>query len=261
MPHVSGVIVTPACDLMNRKVDTATYLPVLSVRELLRSRSFLPEVLRTIDGQLTAGGVSLRFDSDPVSVVAHAATARALDGLVTERLESRTLAAKERAALLRAQAGITVAQAIVSADVRDLVSETRLLLGEKELNNVVTRVVTNSYRTDLHFLPPDEQRPEWSLITEPSVTLFRYPLTLPLDVLDIAASADETAWTQSLRGLEPLFPCVSQLTRRPVKSLRIRPRFLSDLLTRFTALFGRLGSPDFSTTSVSRYVIQICGAS
>ena len=46
-----------------------------------------------------------------------------------------------------------------------------------------------------------------------------------------------------------------------MKALRIRPRFLSDLLTRFTALYSRIGSPDFTEGTVDQYVDQIRGNS
>ena len=36
------VVITPACDLMNRKVETLTYLPIVSVGTYLASGSQLP---------------------------------------------------------------------------------------------------------------------------------------------------------------------------------------------------------------------------
>jgi hypothetical protein len=42
--RTSAIIITPSCDLSNRKVSTVTYLPVISFLEWVSCRDFLPEV-------------------------------------------------------------------------------------------------------------------------------------------------------------------------------------------------------------------------
>ena len=133
------------------------------------------------------------------------------------------------------------------------------LFGERDLAATARRLVTNAHRTDVHFLPADELPDRWSTTTEPSVALFRFPFSLPIDVVDLAQTVSESSWTDEVRRLQPMYPCVTALLcARPLKVLRVRPRFLSDLLTRFTALYGRLGSPDFHGERIDRYVGQRC---
>src|SRR5208282_1352342 len=101
-----------------------------------------------------------------------------------------------------------------------------------------------------------------SVIQEPSVALFRYPLSIPIDILDLAGTVSEAGWPIEAARLRLLYPCVGTVEApRPLKALRIRPRFLSDLLTRFTGLYGRIGSPDFGDGTIDRYVAQIGGPS
>lgn len=58
----TSIVITPACDLLNRKVETLTYLPVVSVRDYLASRSHLQEILKATAGQLEVLHVGRRLD-------------------------------------------------------------------------------------------------------------------------------------------------------------------------------------------------------
>ncbi len=258
-PRLPAVVITPACDLLNRKVETLTYLPIISVRAYLASRSHLPEILRATNGQLEASGCPRFVDECQSGSLPRAEDLLAVrDKLIGRRTESH-LGSKEEAALIRADAGLRAAAELCAGRGSEaLVPSLRILFGNREFQAVARHLVTNSHRADLHFLPCDEQRPDWSLITEPSLALFRYPLSIPIDILDTAQVASEVAWPTEAARLRALYPCVDAvLAVRPMKVLRIRPRFLSDLLTRFTGLYGRIGSPDFGGGTVTDYVNQI----
>src|ERR1035441_3928507 len=41
----SALVVTPSCDLFNRKVNTITYLPIIPCRDWIGSREFLAEIV------------------------------------------------------------------------------------------------------------------------------------------------------------------------------------------------------------------------
>src|SRR5712671_1245325 len=68
LKSVSGIVVTPACDLANRKVETITYLPIVSLQEYFSSRACLPDHLKVIDGQLTVAGLDVQLSSLTVSL-------------------------------------------------------------------------------------------------------------------------------------------------------------------------------------------------
>src|SRR5688572_11363006 len=46
-----GLVITPACDLAQRKVETITYLPIIPVRTWFSTLAALPEIKRAVDGQ------------------------------------------------------------------------------------------------------------------------------------------------------------------------------------------------------------------
>jgi hypothetical protein len=253
---VAGVIITPACDLAHRKVETLTYLPVVAVGDYVCSRSFLPEILRAIDGQLKVGGIAPGVRS--LSLPPSSEDCRAAQGLITERLGAG-LGVREDLALKRAQAGLAVAVGILE-DIKGMrsIQSLRYLFGERDFSEISSRVVTNSHRIDVHFLPSDDQPIAWSTIPTPSVSLFRYPLSLPVEMLDAAAEVSPETWPDEVRRLSRTYPCAHAMTdTRPLKGLRIRPRFLADLLTRFTGLYVRIGSPDFSESTVAHYTKEI----
>jgi hypothetical protein len=179
--------------------------------------------------------------------------------ILNTRRASARLGEREEIATARAEAGLKGAIALLNgSDPASVFPTLKELFGDKDFTEAARRLVTNSHRSDIHFLPADEQPSQWSIIREPSVALFRYPLSVPLDILDLASVVNEESWSTEVVRLYALYPCVVALkSARPVKILRIRPRFLSDLLTRFTGLYGRIGSPDFSDGTIGRYVAQI----
>src|SRR5437868_5830059 len=59
--RTTGIVITPACDLANAKVDTITYLPVISVRHWLTTTAFLPEIHRHLDRHLCATKITMNW--------------------------------------------------------------------------------------------------------------------------------------------------------------------------------------------------------
>jgi len=49
---LSGIVITPACDLSNRKVETISYLPLIPVCAYFTTPAFMPDIFREIEGQL-----------------------------------------------------------------------------------------------------------------------------------------------------------------------------------------------------------------
>jgi hypothetical protein len=48
--YLPGIVITPACDLANDKVETITYLPVISISNFLTTSSFLIEIKSALLG-------------------------------------------------------------------------------------------------------------------------------------------------------------------------------------------------------------------
>jgi hypothetical protein len=256
--HTAAIVITPSCDFAQQKVETVTYLPVVSVREYLSSRSRLELVVDAVDGQLQAAGMP-GGTKKPGALVPALTDLREFELLLRERAASPMTGKKEIAACDRASAGIRVLLGQLSGTSgTERTADLKLLLGEKVFARTLERIVRNS-DADTHFLPPDEQHPAFSLVREPSVALFRYPQSLPVDILNLAATVSENAWIHSISEMRDQYPCVAAFKTRPMKHLRLQPRFLADLLSRFVRLYIRLGSPDFSDFTVAGFIRTLGG--
>jgi hypothetical protein len=134
------------------------------------------------------------------------------------------------------------------ADVRDL----ELCLARNRWEHIRSQIIRNVLRSDLYFLPADGNDTDMSPIPKHSLVLFRYPLTIPVAVLDLAQNTSLSEWTAATSVMVAQEPMARAFSgARPLKCLRLQDRFLSDLLTKFVAVYSRLGSPDFSQDTVA----------
>ena len=250
LAHVPGIVITPACDLANHKAETVTYVPVVPITTYFASQAFLPEVMRAIESHLKgvgADGLNLtdgrRFGYPSVSTV---------------RAVKELIAAPPRNEISdRLTTGLRYVESARDTGRAEL-SDLRQLLGPKSLAETVQKIVKNAYRLDMHFLPHDGQIADWSGVAEHSVALFRYPITAPTDILDAANAPTIADWATAVSELAPTWPVATHFSeKRPMKRVSVKPRFLSDLLTRYVALHVRLGSPDFTPDTVAEYTRQI----
>jgi hypothetical protein len=257
VPHLPGLVITPACDLSNRKVETITYVPILPVSAFIVSRSAALDVKRAIEGQLEAAGLSGLLSLPEGFETPNGAELTSGLKVISEALGGPAVQDKVRRALERIASGLRILRHMsVPGPGAETLKDLQNLLGEKALRESLKRVITNA-RPDVHFLPADDQKREWATIPVHSLALFRYTLTLPIEIFDIAQRVSELDWSQATAKLRTVLPCVESLPVRPMKRLQLRPRFGSDLLTRYTGVFGRLGSPDFTGDTVSRFIGEI----
>jgi hypothetical protein len=248
---VRGVILTPACDLTNRKVESLTYLPVISVGQYFSTTAFLPTVYRRIAGLCSSANISWRaWDGYKYELPIPSE----LD-VFSEKVAAIKDAAKREALL----GGIEVFKAICS---KDLVGVSRAVmtkfLGAKESTDLLEKIVKNSHSSDLHFLPADGFNAPYSAIPQHSVALFRYPQSVPLVLLDAANETPAASWEAVMRAKMERFPVAAMLSgARPIKLAEMEPRFFADLLTRYISLMIRLGAPSFDKASVERLLLEM----
>lgn len=128
-------------------------------------------------------------------------------------------------------------------------------LSKNRWQQIRTQVVRNALRSDLYFLPADGNGDvELSPVAKHSVVLFRYPLTVPVSVLDAAQDSSLNDWDGAVASLGDEEPIARAfLGSRPLKCLRLQSRFLADLLTKFVNLYSRIGSPDFTRETVEAF--------
>ncbi|WP_242359859.1 hypothetical protein [Anaeromyxobacter sp. SG17] len=255
-PSVSGIIVTPACDLQNRKVETLTYLPVIPVHAWFATTGFLAEVraeMNTCLDKLEAGR-NLGLPRFPRAL--RKQDADALRAALENAKASGVQLAEQ--ALARVAAGLRHVAVVFSNARTASLADLGLLFSDKKWRDLRERIVTNALRTDLHFLPCDEADLDWSGVPTHSVVLFRYPMSAPIDVFDTAMDPQMRDWSVALEPIRPLCPGIDAFAKeKPTKRVRLQSRFLADLLTRYIALYSRLGSPDFSEETVSAFAGEL----
>lgn len=252
---VAGLVITPACDLQNSKSDSLTYLPIVPVRKAFALRCFLPEIIRAIDGQLEI------LEIEPISdiVEKHVPVEPSiLDELSTKLEQINPSGKKATDAVSRAKAGLTIMRLSFGLETEIPKGQDLRTLFGSGFEKLAERTVTNAYKADFHFLPSDQQDADWSVLPEPSLVLFRYPLTAPIEIFDRAQDTTRPDWSVEVKKLIRCIPGAQHFAgKRPMKRQTLKPRFLADLITRYVSMHVRLGAPDFTEESIRNYVTQI----
>lgn len=253
-PKVAGIVITPACDLESSKSETITYLPILPIDEWFATFSMLTEVrgaIQNVLNALTSHGARPLLPRVP----SHADVAA-----TREFLGTLTGNEKLKPQVHRATSGLAIIEAIIERDTwRVAPRYLSELFGERDFEQRCQKLVRNSLRADTYFLPA---RGRWAVdgedsLAEHSVALFRYPLTAPVAILDLASDAEPFDWEHALDEYKPLPAAQFFRDRKPLRVARLIPTFFHDLLSKYTALYARIGSPDFPERLVSRLASDI----
>lgn len=260
--RASGLVVTPSCDLFNRKVNTITYLPIISFHDWVSSRDFLAEIvgaMLSLVDQLGPLGISSGSALECEQTFSSELSKQLLD--LGRRLAKGSVNKSLRTAAERYIAGGNHLKRVSCGEQAD-VCDLETCLTKNRWQQVRIQIVRNALRSDLYFLPADGNSDlDLSPIAKHSVALFRYPLTAPVSVLDAAQDILLTDWGEATTALaveEPMARAFSDL--KPLKCLRLQSRFLADLLTKFVAVYSRIGSPDFTRETIETLSDQL-GAS
>lgn len=249
-----AVVITPACDLSNRKVATASYLPIIPLHRYFLSPSFVPTIRRETNKHLTAAGLPLLPEPSTWFAPPALPTIDAAQASCNTRLRQPSTK-NQRAATTRASAGLVLLRACHRPDAAHFPqAEFTTAFGARPWQATVQQIVRNSHRLDLFFLPRDGQPIAWSAIPDHSVVLFRYPFSAPIQLLECAQDVQLANWDAAIEELRPLLPGVDAFATRPLKRGTLRAGFLGDLLTRFVSMHVRLGAPDLSDELVGDIV-------
>ncbi|HUP81274.1 MAG TPA: hypothetical protein VM260_22170, partial [Pirellula sp.] len=256
---IPGIVITPACDLANCKVETITYLPIVPVTRFFSLTAALPELRRAVDGQLNAASLNGLLQWPDGFTPPDNDLLAATQDLISDAKKSGRLGANQIDSARRAEAGLRILRTICDESAGQMdASDIRHLFGDKEWLSLRTRIVRNAFRPDLYFLPADGQPPEWSGISVHSLVLFRYSLTAPVEIFEAAQNIEMLDWRNCCEGIACVSPIATAFANvKPMKRISLRPDFLSDLLTRYVGIYIRLGSPDFTKETVSQYCEEL----
>lgn len=251
-----GIVVTPSCDLMNRKVETITYLPILLASEWLISPSFFPDIVSSMNSAIDAAS-SVIGAVEPVPRYPTVEDLKRIDNILCKAKRSEQK--KGQDAIARLAAGARHLRRALDPTASDYTSSDLMdLFGAKRWQEIRQKLVRNSHRSDIYFLPNDGEDISWSGLPTHAFVLFRYPLTAPIRILDIATEYRIGDWSVAMQGLETLHPMAKAFAAtRPVKRCRLKERFLSDLMSKYIGVYSRVGAPDFSDATVVSYAEQV----
>jgi len=256
--QITGIMITPACDVSNFKAETFTYLPVIPVSAYLATVALLPTVRREVIARYGSAKIDM-----PINWPDKGYEPPTDEALVAElaRLQSLSLgnlSPNDKAHIERAAAGLRIARVCrSSSEPKATVSDYEALFG-KQWEVIRKDLVTNAYRPDIHFLPADGQKADGFTLVEHSVALFRYPISAPSEILTAAQTVHASGWQKFMHSYRSIHTAAVHFEEaKPIKVLSLKASFLPDLLSRFTALYSRIGSPDFSRETVDRYVGEI----
>jgi hypothetical protein len=253
--HVAGIVITPACDLQNSKSETITYLPILSFDAWFATFSMFTEIRGATQSMWKSLQEQLRLEAFTLSRVPTASELADLKSRV--EADDQDVKAKLKPRILAGVAAMSaiLEQSRLTADLKQLAT----LFGEREFVQRCEKLITNSLRADTHFLPA---RGRWAVADDSfathSLVMFRYPLTAPLDILDLA-SDPSSDWSAAIAEYASMPATRFFEKRKPVRVARLRPRFFADLLSKYTALYARVGSPDFAPILVNNLASEVCG--
>lgn len=162
----SALLITPACDLQNRKADTLVFIPIVPLSVVVRTpsllRTFASEMKQTLRGIFPAMEELCDF-FDP-----------AFRTLLREAIESNTNTVSPKL-----QPNLSRLRAWVDFCDTDAITNTELaFLTEKRRSDLLERIARNSFAADMHFFSAGtlaDQLPR----NPPTCSL---PVSLPIDV-------------------------------------------------------------------------------
>ncbi len=259
--RVCGIVITPSCDLANSKTETISYLPLVPIASYFAipaGASTIRHTCQELCSDVYLAGFRSSFEWQQLPPAADSLGQAAEE--IRILLEKPGIGNKNQQKLSRLAAGVRVLLCshrtdgrLPSADVQDL----RTLFG-KEWRDISRKIFTNSHSHFIHFLPCDKQQSDISGVLGHSVVLFRYPFTLPVEILYRANEVGVADWQSELSGLSSFFPIAGSLAGlRPLKRLSVRKPYMSDLLNRYIAVYGRIGSPDLALSTIARFTSEI----
>ncbi len=239
-----GVVITPACDLANRKCETLSFLPIVSASQYLGSVSFRYECWLEIESLLAKFEL---INQHPKPTRFELISGAALQDIenYSQDTKGKKISEDDRARLLGYCEYVKAAEA-GSATASHLAN----FIKNDRLKGLLSRLVTNSMKADIHFLPAEGSSAEYSPTPDHSVVLFRYPLTVPIDLLDRAQNSSFALWQASVAAEGERRSVLASMPNWPIKLAMLKGEFFADLISRYLNMYIRLGSTDFQEQSV-----------
>lgn len=235
----NGLIITPRCDFTHSKSSVLNYLPIISLEEYLISVACFPHIEHVID-EIRDG---LRGKADALNVDHLFELGIPIEEIRKEvELSTSTLPRSKQFEKAKAdlEAGHEKMKemAILLTMPRVTLYQLKLIFTKKRLLHIQRDLVKNN-NADTYFLPPCT-----GLLELPSLVLLRHIYTCPIDIVGQSRNAKTEISASSKSGLPP------------ERLLRLNSPFIESLMSKFAALFTRVGTRDIPDDAVQTFILS-----
>lgn len=236
---LNAVVITPSCDLAQGKTEVVNLVPLIPVKDYFYIKPFYNEIFSGVKGILAQfGGVSINRFSLP--------NPQEVETAIEIMRMSKKTSHKDMEKLIEYAKYIKY-----SLDRSQEVPDISKIV---KINDIISKIIRNSYKSDIHFFPKLNNRTDYTL-KEHSVALFRYVFSVDIDILDLASRISPDDWMQA--SSESNIPDIKKFSSFPVRICQLKGDFLTDFLSRNLNMHLRFGSRDFHTEDVERFVEEV----
>lgn len=240
---IKGIVVTPACQLHQRKTEVVTYLPVVTVADFFvtpRAAPMLINELRILGGQLKISFPGTNLEDVKREKLSLPKSARIIKW--KDILKSKERGGGGSPGIYDEASDIISLLGYICAGRQQIGKDPML---NKRLKATLGKLLTdNSDGEDTFFLPASLP------VLEESVVLLRYPLTIPSEILAKAEDVDDLDWTQTIRSMRRPARLVSFFEEKPGRICTLDFRLTADLITTWMRFFCDFGRPDDSIRKI-----------
>lgn len=249
----SGVVITPACDLSQKKAETALVLPIISITDYMLSKAFFFDIWTELNAKIKKTGTDMcpssRFDNPTISSLTN----------FLQEIEGDKQKVNLHAQIIAYIDYVKYAEMDSIEREKYSLPSIEKLLGKRKYEDILKKMLTNSYKTDVHFFPALKNASDYCATPVHSLALFRHAYSVPIEILDAAQTSSESLWNDDQNYLCELMPIAKEFNSWPIKVSRLKDDFLSDLISRYLSMFMRLGSRDFTSHTIDSFVLEIKG--
>ena len=246
---VTGLVLTPACDLQNQKSYAVTYVPLIPVVSYLTCPLFARSIRQELVSLTETLWPDAPWDQFEGKELQAAITTRA-----AEDRSAKEARRKQTERVVSLSSALTSAASWSTAEngFKHLLKS-----NPKQVRNSIESIIKNAYRNDVYFLPADGNSDEGPMVHH-SVALLGLPISIRTDILTFADTTTISDWPSALASSEhgtwaqPWFP------EQPIRRGTLRSPFRQDLLNRYLGHFGRAGAPDLTNATRQEIANAIC---
>lgn len=237
------IIISPACDIVQRKTDTITVLPVIPFKKFFsRPMLYSQEIVKKIKQKIPD-----RYqDLLPITMWE---TLKLLE----ELKQSNELDDVDYIDSLITWCLKLSIENPVEIDTSLLVK----CLGKAKYKEIVEKLIVDNYLSDTYFLPKTKDEEKYHIkYKDGAFVLLRYPIVIPSELILLANNSD-IDWKEITNNN---YLCANNyFNDMPIIIGNIKETYYNEIYGKYLSYQVRMGSPDFNEDYKKVLVLDICG--